>query len=92
MSNRWVARGVRTLTRAARYDALPSILLRKACHEVVRATNLEAEDLLEVLALEPYLAPKPCTEAGAVHEWRLFQDLVHFGSEDELEIIWLAIR
>lgn len=49
--------GVRTLTRAACHDALPPLLIRQARHEVVRAADFEAEDLLQVLPLEPYLVP-----------------------------------
>jgi len=42
---------LRWLTGAACDDALPPLLLREAGHKIVRATDLEAEDLLQVLAL-----------------------------------------
>ena len=40
------------LTGAASDDAFPPLLFGKAGHKVVRAANFEAEDLLEILALE----------------------------------------
>ena len=81
-----------SLTSAAGDDTLPPLLSRQRSHGVVRAANFEAEYLVEVLALEPYLVPKPRTETRAVHERGLLQDLVYFGCEYELEIVGLAIR
>lgn len=45
----------RTLTGTASDDALPSLLLRQIRHEIESTAYLEAEDLLEVFSLQPYL-------------------------------------
>jgi hypothetical protein len=75
------------LTGAASDDAFPSLLLRKAGHKVVRAANFEAEDLLEILALEIYLVPKFCAEIRGMNKWCLFKDLVDLGGQDKTEIV-----
>jgi len=75
------------LTGAASDDAFPPLLLGKASHKVVRATNFEAEDLLEILALEVDLVPKFCAEIGGVYKWRLFKDFIDLGSQDKAEIV-----
>lgn len=43
-------------TGTARHDALPPVLGREMGHLVVRAAQLEAEDGLQVLALEENIA------------------------------------
>lgn len=49
---------IRTLTSATGDDAFPSLFLGKASHEVIGASDFEAEDLLKIFALEPDLIPK----------------------------------
>jgi hypothetical protein len=75
------------LTGAASDDAFPPLLLGKAGHKVVRATNLEGEDLLEILALEIDLVSKFFAEVQGIHKWCLFKDLVDLGSQDKAEIV-----
>jgi len=75
------------LTGAASDDAFPPLLLGKAGHKVVRAANFEAEDLLEILALEIDLVSKFGAEIRGMHKWSLFKDLVDLGSQDKAEIV-----
>lgn len=75
------------LTGAASDDAFPPLLLGKAGHKVVRAANFEAEDLLEILALEIDLVSKFCAQIGGMHKWCLFKDLVDLGIQDKAEIV-----
>ena len=75
------------LTGATSDDAFPPLLLGKAGHKVVRAANFEAEDLLEILALEIDLVSKFCAEIRGMHKRCLFKDLVDLGSQDKAEIV-----
>jgi hypothetical protein len=75
------------LTGAASDDAFPPLLLGKAGHKVVRAANFEAEDFLEILALEIYLVSKFCAEIRGMHKWCLFKNLVDLGGQDKAEIV-----
>lgn len=69
---------VRTLTGTACDDALPSVFFADVCHEVVGTANFEAEDLLEVFALEPYLISQFCAEIWGEDEGSLFEYVVDF--------------
>jgi len=75
------------LTGAASDDAFPPLLLGKAGHKVVRAANFEAENLLEILALEIDLVSKFCAEIRGMDKRCLFKDLVDLGSQDKAEIV-----
>src|SRR5258708_33739759 len=75
------------LTGAASDDAFPPLLLREAGHKVVRAANFEAENLLEILALEIYLVPKLCAEIRGMNKRCLFKDLVDLGGQDKTEVV-----
>jgi hypothetical protein len=75
------------LTGATSDDAFPPLLLGKAGHKVVCAANFEAENLLEVLALEIDLVSKFCAEIRGMHKWCLFKDLVDLGSQNKAEIV-----
>lgn len=76
--SRFAIRKLRTLTRAACYHPFPSFLLREARHKIVSASDLEAEDFLQIFSFQPYLIAQPCTESRTEKEWCLFQDFVNF--------------
>lgn len=76
------------LTGAACDDALPTFPLGNASHKIVRAAYFEAENLLEVLALEIDVISEFCAEIRGKDEWSLLEDLVHFRGQDEAEVIW----
>jgi len=78
----------RTLTGAASDYALPPLLLCETGHEVVSAPDLEAEDLLEILALEPDLVAELCAEIGGEDEGCLLENVIDFCGENETQIVW----
>jgi hypothetical protein len=78
-------------TSAARNHALPPVLGVQVCHLVVRAPQLEAEDRLQVLALEQHIALEPVAQVGCVCEGRLLDDFVDAGGEDEAQVVGVAI-
>lgn len=75
----WAYVNLRTLTGAASDDAFPPLVLAETSHEVVRSSDFEAKDLLEILALEPYLVAEFCAKVGGTDEGSFFEDLVDFG-------------
>lgn len=71
----------------ARYDASPAVLGLQVGHFVVCAAQLEAEDGLEVLALEQDIAFEAVAEVGGVGQGRLLDHFVDARREDEAEIL-----
>jgi len=72
-----IRQAVARLTCAAGDDALPTLLLRKAGHEIVRASNFETEDLLKIFALEIDLISKFCTKIESMYERCLFENFIY---------------
>lgn len=75
---------------AARDDAPPAVLCVEMGHLVVGAAQLEAEDGLQVLALEQHIALEAVAEVGRVRERRLLHDLVHLGGQDQAQVVGVA--
>lgn len=65
-------------TGTAGDHALPPFLRRQTRHEVVRATDLEAEYLLEVFSLQPDFVSKLCAEVRRVDQWCFLEDVIDF--------------
>lgn len=60
-------------------------------HLIVCSAQLEAEDWLQVLALEQHIAFQAVAQVGCVRERRLVNDLVDARGEDETEILpWVS--
>lgn len=78
------------LTGTARNDALPPLLLRQTRHEIIRPPDLEAEHLLQIFSLQVHLVPELRAEVRRMDERGLGEDVVHFGGEDEAEVVWVA--
>lgn len=57
-------------------DSSPPIGWLQVSHFVVCATQLEAEDRLQVLALEQHVALEPVAEIGSMGERRLLDDFI----------------
>ena len=67
------------LTSRASHDAFPPLPLRQVGHLVVCSAQFEAEDGLEVLALEEYVAFISSAEIGRVSQFSWFDDIVDIG-------------
>ena len=61
-------------------------------HLVVGTTQLEAEDGLEVLALEQHIAFQPIAQVGGMGERRLGDDLVDARGENEAKILACSLE
>jgi hypothetical protein len=72
---------------AAGDDALPARLRVQVRHLVVGAAQLEAEDGLQVLALEQHIALQPVAEVGRVRERRLGDNFVDARREDQAQVL-----
>lgn len=64
---------LRVVSGTAGDDTLLLLLLGQARHHVVRAADLEGEDGLQVLALEPDLAAQPLGQVGGVGQGSLLE-------------------
>jgi len=61
-------------------------------HLVIRATQLEAEHRLQVLALQQNLALEAVAQVNGVGEWRLLHDLIDARGEDEPQVLRETVR
>lgn len=61
------------------------------CHKIISTPNFEAENVLEIFPLEPYLVSEPRAEAVASDERCLLDEIVHFRIQDESQIVGRSI-
>jgi hypothetical protein len=88
MESRDVDLRLRTLTGATCYDAFPPLVFRQARHEIICPPYFEAENIVQILALEKDLIPQLCAYVGRKCEGCLFDDFVDFGVKDKPQIVW----
>jgi hypothetical protein len=81
------ARRARRRTSTAGHDAPPPVLGVQMRHLVVRAAQLEAEDGLQVLALEHHVAFQPVAEVDGRCERRLSDHFVDARGENKAEVL-----
>ena len=74
--SRRVCNALGVVARTAGHDAAPAVLGVEVGHLVVGAAQLEAEDGLQVLALEQDIALEPVAEIGCLCQRRLVDDFV----------------
>ena len=68
-------------------DPAAQFLGREAGHLVVGPAELEAEDRLGILALEPRPVPQPVRELPGQLQGRLHRDVVDAGGQDPLQVV-----
>ena len=90
---------LRMVARRGGDDATGALLIGESGHLVVRAAELEGEDLLQILALEEHAVVEPTGQVGRDLERRLDRNVVHVGVENAREIVdrlvverWIAGR